>query len=530
VTTIRHDVTPNPERIAESLRDTGYTLNTAVADVVDNSIAAQATKVAVELELDLKGNIRFSVSDNGIGMTEDGLINALKYGSNRRDDPSSLGKFGLGLKTASTSFARRLIVTSRAKSGDGAVAAAWDLDEVGLHGWSVGVESNPDPVDLRVLDGVTGNGTGTVVRWQKIDRIMRQYDQPTGPAARKAIDKISGSLSEHLSMIFQRFLDPEDDRASTVSLTLNGSPVVSWNPFGFGAKQLYSRAFEVRIGETATSIMNVKAYVLPRKAELQAAFGSDAPERARLTNRNQGIYVYRENRLIHGPDWLGMWVQEPHLALSRVELSFTHELDDAFQVDIKKSRINLDVNIAQALSTDLSSPRAEAQRVMRESRRDVTAALAAPSIHAISNAAIQDASASIPTASLTSVDAGKGSATISNSHGTVSVKYIEHAGPQVFVEAVDSLQDGVFYEPAYIGENPGVRINKSHAFYEKVYLPNRESGTTIQALDSLLWALANAEFSSTTGPMKDTFEDIRIDVSKALRRLVEDLPDPKEFD
>lgn len=528
--TTRHDVTPNPQRIAESLRDTGYTLNTAVADIVDNSIAAGASRIAIELALDLKGKVRFSVADNGSGMTKTGLINALKYGSSERDDPASLGKFGLGLKTASTAFARRLVVTSRPDASTDPISAAWDLDEVGIHGWSVGVQDEVDPVDSRTLAAIALAGPGTLVRWQNIDRVIRPYDQPTGTAARKAIAKLSTLLSDHLAMVFQRFIDVEDGRAPTVSLDLNGSPVEAWDPFGFGAKQLYAQDFKVQVGEDATSVMTVKAYVLPRKAELQANFGNDAPGRARLTNRNQGIYVYRENRLIHGPDWLGMWTQEPHFALSRVELSFTHELDDAFQVDIKKSRINLDVNIAEALRRDLSSPRSEAERVMRESRKEAVADATQISLHAVSNAAIQDASPSIPTPSLTSVDPAKGSAMISNSHGSVSVKYIENSGPQVFVEAVESLQDGVFYEPAYIGESLGVRINKSHAFYEKVYLPNRESGTTIQALDSLLWALANAEFSSTTGPMKDTFEDIRIDVSKALRRLVEDLPDPKEFD
>src|SRR5690606_24625945 len=93
---------PDPGRTMEGLRDTGYNFETAVADLIDNSIAADATKVDIQVALDFRGNIRLLISDNGTGMNKDGLIQAMQYGSPRRPDPASLGKFGLGLKTAST--------------------------------------------------------------------------------------------------------------------------------------------------------------------------------------------------------------------------------------------------------------------------------------------------------------------------------------------------------------------------------------------------------------------------------------------
>src|SRR5689334_2040585 len=104
---------PDPGRMIEGLRDTGYEFNTAVADIIDNSIAAKATVVSVGINMDFRGEVRVSVADNGIGMDRVELLNAMKYGSSRRDDPASLGKFGLGLKTASTAFCRRLSVITR---------------------------------------------------------------------------------------------------------------------------------------------------------------------------------------------------------------------------------------------------------------------------------------------------------------------------------------------------------------------------------------------------------------------------------
>src|SRR6188508_2371761 len=107
------EVLPDPKRMIEGLRDTGYEFNTAIADLIDNSIAASATDVDVLIDMDMRGNIRLSIADNGIGMDRNALINAMKYGSIERPHPSSLGKFGLGLKTASTAFCRSLFVTSR---------------------------------------------------------------------------------------------------------------------------------------------------------------------------------------------------------------------------------------------------------------------------------------------------------------------------------------------------------------------------------------------------------------------------------
>lgn len=300
-----YEVTPDPKRITESLRDTGYVLNTAVADVIDNSIAAGADHVSIELLQDPKGNIRFSVTDNGHGMDEDGLINALRYGSDHRDDPSSLGKFGLGLKTASTSFARRIRVTSRSGADGDVRTAIWDLDRVKDIGWKIQVDDDVNGFDLSLLEKVSNGGPGTVVRWENIDRVIREYKDPTGTRAKAALQKATRGLLDHLSMVFQRFLDPLDGRAPNVVMLLNGANVPAWNPFGHGAECLLDDEQLVPT-ESGDSVLHQRAFVLPRKADMQATLGNSAPTEARLGNKTQGIYVYRENRMIHGPDWLGL--------------------------------------------------------------------------------------------------------------------------------------------------------------------------------------------------------------------------------
>ena len=129
---------PDPKRMIEGLRDTGYEFDTAVADILDNSIAADAKNVDLRIDMDLRGNITLSLADDGCGMNRADLLNAMTYGAKLRPNPASLGKYGLGLKTASTAFSRRLTVASRPSAKDSVLAATWDLDHVGSSGkWEV---------------------------------------------------------------------------------------------------------------------------------------------------------------------------------------------------------------------------------------------------------------------------------------------------------------------------------------------------------------------------------------------------------
>ena len=128
---------PDPARVMEGLRDTGYDFNTAIADIIDNSIAAHATQIDILLEMDPQGEIFVYIADNGCGMDFEGLKNAMKYGSAERTEKASLGKFGLGLKTASTAFCRSLSVIS--KGSDLKVRKVqWDLDYISQTGqWNL---------------------------------------------------------------------------------------------------------------------------------------------------------------------------------------------------------------------------------------------------------------------------------------------------------------------------------------------------------------------------------------------------------
>lgn len=520
---------PDAVRVAEGLRDTGYEFNTAIADVIDNSIAAGADNVDVIMEMDPKGNVWIAIADNGAGMDREGLINALTYGSRKRSDPSSLGKFGMGLKTASTAFCRRLTVVSRDTEAATPLSASWDLDTVPDSGWSISIgDASVDEVQL--LDRYAPSHSGTLVVWDKIDRILVEYKKQGGAFARKAKDRYLEQLRQHIAMVYQRFIDHSDNRAQNINIAINGVGVKAWDPFCLAETKepMLSKKVELELVDGSKASFDIGAYVLPRKEDFS---DQELAKSARLGNDMQGIYVYRENRLIHGPDWMEMFRKEPHFTLCRVELSFDHRLDEAFQVDIKKSRILLANELYDWLRDKfLSGPRREAEALSRKGQV-AKASAASALLHSASNNAIHSKAEALKTANLNEYDGQTGIATVQNKGGQarIKIKVMEAESPnELHIKPVPEITNGLLFEPAYISGNQGVQINTSHPYYGKVYVPNRESSVMIQGLDSLMWALCAAELGCISDDTKRKFEEMRFEVSRLLRNLVEDMPDAIE--
>lgn len=520
---------PDPARMIEGLRDTGYEFVTAVADIIDNSIAAEATVVDVRIDMDYRGNVRVCIADNGIGMDRNDLLNAMKYGSQRRDNPASLGKFGLGLKTASTAFCRRLSVLTRPDGDSPVLQATWDLDfVVAASEWKLQLPA-PDADSLAILDEVAPEQAGTVVIWDKIDRIFsREYRDPAGTHARNALGRQKNKLSDHIGMVYQRFLDSTDDRARNIEIRLDGDVIEPWNPYCEGLSTLVAeevQTVELENGKEAS--FHVRAFILPRREE----FPDDrSATRARITNDRQGIYIYREQRLIHDADWLNMFQKEPHVSLLRVEFSFLHDLDDAFHVDIKKSRIRLNAELWNWLRDEfLPAPRRAAQQRYRKGRKK-NIQEKAKGAHVSSNRSIAAKESELETANVNVLNPVSGDVEVTNPKGTIRLKLKVSSAlipGQCFVEPVDSIDDGMLWEPCIIDGHKAVRINSGHPYYHKVYVPNLASGVTVQGMDSLLWALCLAELGTINEATARYFSELRFEVSRLLRRLVDDLPDPE---
>jgi hypothetical protein len=336
-----YELIPSARRLITSLRDMGYDFATAVADVIDNSIEAKATRIAVDVHFD--GDDSFvQITDNGHGMTPAQLREALRYGTERDYDAGeALGKFGLGLKTASMSQCQRLTVASRSSPGRADISAhSWDLDHViATDRWEiVEVPKQEQSEELRkpLLDG-----PGTVVLWQRLDRILG-YKHPYGQMAKKRLSAMCRELEVHLGMVFHRFITGENV-SRKVRITLNGNPVKPWDPFA--RSEAATRTLEpVSLHHDHDGVFGdvlIQPFVLPHQDDFsspQAHLDAGGPER---WNKQQGFYTYRANRMIQSGGWSNLRTLDEHTKLARVAVSFKPALDEAFRINVAKMRVQL---------------------------------------------------------------------------------------------------------------------------------------------------------------------------------------------
>lgn len=535
---------PDPEVLIMGLRDTGYDSNTALADIVDNSVDANASKIQVRIQLDVMSNKPFvMIADNGCGMNRAELIDGMKYGSSSTKGklPSRLGKFGLGLKTASTAFCKRFSVISRSETSDQIYMATWDLDKVARdNAWSLEIEEEEKiPSKYKqFLNSMIGNEKhGTLVVWEKVDRF---------PSSKTALDNIAKKFSNYASLIYHRFLDEKDARARNLSIMVNGKELQANDPFcksemrnddtgtiSTGSPIDKECDIQFEDGATLTSTFHLQGYVLPIKTNFSS---KEALDRANITNHNMGFYVYRENRMIADGDWLGLKRPEPHDSLYRAEFSFDHTLDAAFKIDVKKSRIELDPELGGWLQKWMAPGVKMAEDRYRR-KIDEIVTVDSPDYHADSDRNITEKEANVVSSKIEPIGEiqpdGTQKITVKNCNlegrpqaCVVSIKVASDETPGVVVKLDEGVRGGALWEPSYKDGHQCVLINPKHSFYRKVYYPNLKNGIAMSGLDDLLWSCSCAEFGTINEYQRRDFEDFRMKVSKILERLVEDLPEP----
>ncbi len=219
---------PDAVRAMQGLRRTGYTPQTAIADIIDNSIAAGATKIGIIHNPNPQYSVVF-IADNGSGMDEETLIEAMRYGSKKELANSILSVYGLGLKLASSTFSERFTVVSRDKTGV-ASSATWDLSEQAEFPWEMTV-SQPKPAHISVLNNVAGTSSGTLVVWERADlkpadKIVRQTLNKSTTDAR-----IDATIKEHLELTFHRFMSGEAQGYPKIEISFQNAKLLPFNPF-----------------------------------------------------------------------------------------------------------------------------------------------------------------------------------------------------------------------------------------------------------------------------------------------------------
>lgn len=525
---------PNASRLIYGLRDTGYNVKTAAADIIDNSIAAGAVNINIDIQLLHDGRKVVHFGDDGHGMNQEDVRNAMRYGADKRPNAKSLGKFGLGLKTASSSVCKRYSVISRKSEDQGLAKLTWDLEHVEQRNvWEMLAE--PVTADQNEMFSELCGPTGTLVIWENCDRLLSKEYTP-GTKEQAAIKGLSKTLYNHLSLVFHRFLDENDTRERNVVIRINGTPVKPWNPFYPGRSEQVlapnKQKVVVELFDGSEEVAEMKAWILPHRRDMTK---EEETEFARISNRAQGFYVYREGRLIQDGGWMDVFGSpEPHYSLLRIEFDFGHELDEAFRIDVKKSRILFHPDLEDGLRKLLQPVYREAgARYRRESRDDANQKKTVDHSSANKNIA---GTPNTTKPQVTGADVRTQTAEISNNRGAkirIKAPVQNYVSPDsIHVEAVTTITNGHLWEPAYrsVGSAdhvPGVQLNKHHDFYQKIYQRAAANGYAVEGMDLLLYAFAMAEQNNTDPELEPVFEDIREEISANLRKLLRHMPDPE---
>ena len=321
------EVLPDPVSLIESMRAVGYSVEAAVADIVDNSISATAD--TIKIEYDASDTPYVAILDNGQGMSSGELTEAMRHGKNPADrrEPGDLGRFGLGLKTASLSQCRLLTVISKK---NGVVSGrSWDLDVVQDTGrWVIVVPEEIEMHSLPFFEKLSNFEHGTLVVWQSLDRLIAGSSTPQSEMTLKFQE-----LEEHLALVFHRFKNREGNQTA-VSIELNGRNLPTRDPF------LKSNNFKQPLeGQTIKhelGSVEVTPYILPPIShlsgdEIELAGGIDG------LRHSQGYYIYRARRLVIWGTWFRLVPKQEFYKLSRVQVDIPNSFDELWSLDIKKS-------------------------------------------------------------------------------------------------------------------------------------------------------------------------------------------------
>ncbi len=327
---------PSADILINSMRAMGYTFESAVADVIDNSVSVKANMIEIKFPVD-PAECYVAICDNGKGMSREKLIEAMRYGSQVEGETRSeddLGRFGLGLKAASLSQCRRLTVASKQ---DGEISALiWDLDVIGeKKGWYM-VECTQEQIsDIRFVSFLDDYESGTVVLWENFDLIEKSSGNVYAE-----LNRLQDSTADYLSLIFHRYLNREGN--AKVTIKVNNFTLKGLDPFLENHKKTnIRRRIEIPILDSKgiERYVSVQPYVLPFQKDLTT---EDKKLSGGIENyrSKQGFYIYRNERLIIWGTWFGRHRDEL-TKYARVKVDIPNTLDDIWNIDIKKQNATI---------------------------------------------------------------------------------------------------------------------------------------------------------------------------------------------
>jgi hypothetical protein len=327
---------PNPKSTINSYRSFGYNLPTAIADILDNSISANANLIKLEYKWDGQ-NSYILISDNGIGMNKEELVLAMTPGSKDPEEERSekdLGRFGMGLKTASFSQCKRLTCITKRESY-ATIKRCWDIDYINSENeWQL-----LDYVsDSFFLNKIEDRKSGTLVIWEKLDRIVGNAEV-TNETVKNAFYQEMISVKNHLSLVFHKFIE-----SKRIKIFFQNTEIEAYNPFLLNLNPKPEMGQPESFGN-----VEITYFILPHMSEIGKTDYENSGGSLGWF-QEQGFYIYRGDRLLVAGDWLGLEKKRDYSKLARIAVNFTNANDFNWHLDIKKSTASPPLEIKKELS------------------------------------------------------------------------------------------------------------------------------------------------------------------------------------
>ena len=361
------DANPNPEYLIKSIAEQGYSLETSLADLMDNSISAEADKIEVLLKMDNEPFTLF-LADNGNGMNEAELKSSMQFPSNSPESKrksKDLGRFGLGMKTASFAQTRCFTVLSKKKGEKEYSGRTWDVNYLKTNGWRIIINSKEEiekiveeyiALSKGHLNQFEKFEANTIVIWKGLYKFEEYIESGNRQAAIKK--QITEVTTDYLSLVFHRFMER---LINPLRIRINNSIIKPFNPFPTSQKDF--RPIEYKQKNFSTDTIKIEGFVLPSRSIDESQKGLTA-----WTTKNrglmdlEGIYIYRADRIILFGGWNGLIKKSPRLQLARLRVEVGNSVDHLLHLNVAKSQIVIPHDLIKAFERYIEELKIEAER------------------------------------------------------------------------------------------------------------------------------------------------------------------------
>lgn len=525
---------PNASRTFEALRNLGYDLYSSIADVVDNAITniVKAKNINVYLNFDRDDNIVCRIQDDGCGMSESELEEAMRLGTNTTYEDNDLGKFGMGMKTASLSHCDTLTVISK-KEDSPICGFRWDISKIKKTGkWTLLQLSNEEIANILNLEDLQINGHGTIVFWDELFLINENYKSYSSEKfAQNYYFRLLSHLKLHLGMTYHRFMDGTLSKDESINLTLNKEALEPWDPFCKDEPRSEELELKKDLEELVipgySLPVRIKCYVVPNKEGFSSEEAWKKAKGLLSWNDSQGYYIYRANRIIRYGGWHNTKAKDEHDKLARVGIDIDSSLDELFRITVNKTKVQFPEILYHHLKTKVN-PKVVRKAKARYNKSDNK--LKVKNKFRNSKTKIDEVSKGLLKINkIKTTVSGYGverSVQVQNPSGTwLSNKisdFLKYGGEKDYEIVSDYFEDDSFWKiVCNNNEKFKVIINAAHPFYSKFYNSSKNKKAT-GAIDALIFSLAFAELYNKNNQNAHLFETFKTVCSKALEKITEE--------